>query len=209
MQAAPVQQAGSANICLCLLFIPRPRHESPLAARQDPHGPLNISSLRFRCLQPVQIPQDLLLAARNQLPSTALWAKPIIRDQILLIQEVRCRLCPRRQQQPNAFDEDIAILDANFPLAPRTGDRLTSETRRMLPIVRVDAPADPGVARADGLTRPEITEHVWQRKGATEKRCARNVGDGVFVGRNSGRRAGGVRCDPGDRNIRSGEVEQV
>jgi hypothetical protein len=37
----------------------------------------------------------------------------------------------------------------------------------------------------------------------------RNVGGGVFVGRKSGRHGGVVTCDRGDKNIRSGEVEQV
>ena len=37
-------------------------------------------------------------------------------------------------------------------------------------------------------------------------KVSRNVGGGVFVGRNSGRQ--GVRCNPDDKNIRSGEIKQ-
>jgi len=75
--------------------------------------------------------------------------------------------------------------------------------------VRVDTQADLGVTGPDRLTDDGDARPSGPREGATRERCPSNVGGGVFGGRNSGRHGGGVRCDPGDKNIRSGEVEQV
>ena len=62
-----------------------------------------------------------------------------------------------------------------------------------------------------GITDPDRLTGEGRRGPAREQstntgKVSRNVGGGVFVGCNSGRQ--GVRCNPDDKNIRSGEIKQ-
>jgi hypothetical protein len=64
------------------------------------------------------------------------------------------------------------------------------------PLIRVDAPADLGAPGADRLTDDGGRRPSGRREGAIRERCPRNVGSGVFVGRNSGRHSGGREVRP-------------
>jgi hypothetical protein len=59
-----------------------------------------------------------------------------------------------------------------------------------------DAPADLGAPGADRLTDDGGRRPSGRREGARRERCLKNVGGGVFVGRNAGRHGGGREVRP-------------
>jgi len=87
-------------------------------------------------------------------------------------------------------DADRYVVAHQSPAAPRQDGRATGQARPLLlapagreppdpAAVRVDAPADLGAARADGLTGDGRRRPSGRRAGATRERCPLDVGIGA------------------------------
>jgi hypothetical protein len=127
----------------------------------------------------------------------------------------RARVQPREPLAPTrATKTNRQLVADQAAAAPRQDGWAAGQTLTVLlapagreppdaAAVRVDAPADRGAARADRLTGHGRSRPSRRREGATWETCRRTAGGGEFGGRNSRRRGGLTRRDPGDQNIRA------